>query len=173
MAFFTLNSLCFSIIVLSANNSSGVTAGGRGAEGQSAPWHFSPGNFYWPTGKREGRKKGKWGKRRKIEKREGGKLKIVQYEDFVLFCFVFFGGGLFSLFKTTEICFGSTKMGIFYREKAFHAVKKSGKMTLPLWKIFILRPWKKVLYCKKGKARFVIQLQTTTSERHQHTQCHQ
>ena len=32
-----------------------------------------------------------------------------------------------SLFKTTEICFGSTKMGIFYWEKAFHAGKKSGK----------------------------------------------
>ena len=31
-------------------------------------------------------------------------------------------------FKTTEICFGSTKMGIFHREKAFHA---SGKMTPP------------------------------------------
>ena len=27
-------------------------------------------------------------------------------------------------FKTTEICFGSTKMEIFYREKAFHAEKK-------------------------------------------------
>ena len=27
----------------------------------------------------------------------------------------------------TEICFGSTKMGIFYREKAFHAGKKIRK----------------------------------------------
>ena len=41
-------------------------------------------------------------------------------EDF----FFFF---CFSLLKTTEICFGSTKMGIFYREKAFHAGKKSRK----------------------------------------------
>ena len=49
-------------------------AGGGG--GSVPPWHFSPGNFCWPTGKREGRK---------------------------------------SLFKTTEICFGSTKMGIFYQ----------------------------------------------------------
>ena len=40
----------------------------------------------------------------------------------------------FSLFKTTEICFGSTKMGIFYREK------KSGKMTLPLLKNIPLMP---------------------------------
>ena len=35
------------------------------------------------------------------------------------------------ILQTYEICFGSTKMGIFYREKAFHTGKKSGKMTLP------------------------------------------
>ena len=39
------------------------------------------------------------------------------------FFFFFF----FSLVKTTGICFGSTKMGIFYREKAFHAGKKIWK----------------------------------------------
>ena len=33
----------------------------------------------------------------------------------------------FALFKTTKICFGSTKMGIFYREKAFHVTKKIWK----------------------------------------------
>ena len=33
----------------------------------------------------------------------------------------------FSLLKTMEICFGSTKMGIFYQEKAFHAGKKIRK----------------------------------------------
>ena len=33
----------------------------------------------------------------------------------------------FSLLKTTKICFGSTKMAIFYREKAFHAGKKIRK----------------------------------------------
>ena len=37
----------------------------------------------------------------------------------------------FSLLKRTEICFGSTKIRIFYREKAFHFGKKSGKITLP------------------------------------------
>ena len=41
---------------------------------------------------------------------------------FILFYFILFF--CFSLLKTTEICFGSTKIGIFYREK------KSGKMTL-------------------------------------------
>ena len=33
----------------------------------------------------------------------------------------------FSLLKTSEICFGSTKMGIFYWEKAFHIGKKIRK----------------------------------------------
>ena len=42
-------------------------------------------------------------------------------DDFFFFFFFFFD---FSLFKTTEIYFGSTKMGIYYREKAFHAGKK-------------------------------------------------
>ena len=47
---------------------------------------------------------------------------------FVLYCFVFF---CFSRFKTTQICFGSTKMEIFYREKAFHAGKKIRKNDFP------------------------------------------
>ena len=33
----------------------------------------------------------------------------------------------FSLFKTTKICFGSTEMDIFCREKAFHNWKKIRK----------------------------------------------
>ena len=35
-----------------------------------------------------------------------------------------FSFSFFLLFKTTEICFGSTKMGILYQEKAFDAEKK-------------------------------------------------
>ena len=35
--------------------------------------------------------------------------------------------GKFSLLKTTKIYFGSTKIEIFYREKAFHAGKKIRK----------------------------------------------
>ena len=46
----------------------------------------------------------------------------------------------FTLLKTTKICFGSTKMGIFYREKAFHTGKKSGKMTLPPQKNMSVTP---------------------------------
>ena len=45
-----------------------------------------------------------------------------------------------SLFKMTKICFGSTKMEIFYREKAFTPGKKSGKMTLPPQKNFPVMP---------------------------------
>ena len=54
-----------------------------------------------------------------------GKFLLRTFAFFVLFCFVFFF--CFSLLKMTEICFGSTKMGIFYREKAFHAGKKISK----------------------------------------------
>ena len=58
---------------------------------------------------------------------------------FILFIYLFF---CFTLLKTTKICFGGTKIEIFYREKAFHAGKKNQeKMTLPLRKIFLLRPW--------------------------------
>ena len=50
-------------------------------------------------------------------------------EAFFLLIYLFF---CFSLLKTTEICFGSTKMGILYWEKNIsHREKKSGKMALP------------------------------------------
>ena len=72
-------------------NSRGVGAG-RG--GRVSPRDFSPGNFCWPIGKREGRKKGKMEKENR--KREDGKLKIGGKvakwgEDlvFVLFLFLF------------------------------------------------------------------------------------
>ena len=62
---------------------------------------------------------------------EGGKLQNEE-RTFFFFCF--------SLFKTTEICFGSTKMEIFYLEKAFHAGKKIRKMTLAPLKNIPLTP---------------------------------
>ena len=58
-------------------------------------------------------------------KREGGKLKMEGGkvrkwgEDSFSFCF--------SLFKTTNICSGSTKVEIFFMEKSFHARKKIRK----------------------------------------------
>ena len=91
--------------------------GGRGAE---CPQRFLTGKFlltYWE--KRDKEKKGKGveieKKRRKIVK---GKMKIgngsrKSYKNRWGPFFFFF----FSLLKTTEICFGCTKMGIFYRKK--------------------------------------------------------
>ena len=87
------------------------------------PRDFWPGNFCWPTGEKEARKKGErggnWEEKKENCKREGGKLKmeggkVTKWGEH--FCF--------SLLKTTKICFVSTKMEIFYREKAFHAGKK-------------------------------------------------
>ena len=49
--------------------------------------------------------------------------KVIKRGEDLFFFFFFF----FSLLKTTEICVGSTKMEIFYREKAFHAGKKIRK----------------------------------------------
>ena len=59
--------------------------------------------------------------------------------DETFFFFFFF---CFSLFETTKICFGSTKMEIFYREKHLTPGKKNQEKWLcPLRKIFLLRPW--------------------------------
>ena len=85
--------------------------------------------------KRGKEKKGKWrnseGKSNKgswkIEIRRGGGE--LQNEERTFFCFVFVLFVLFfvfSLFKTAEISFESTNMGIFY-EKAFYTGKKIRK----------------------------------------------
>ena len=86
-------------------------------------WRNRRGNFCWRIGKKEARKKG-WKLRRKGGKleMEAGKRQKKRWGPF--FFFFFF---CFSLLKTTKICFGSTKMEIFYREKAFHAGKKIRK----------------------------------------------
>ena len=51
---------------------------------------------------------------------EVGKV-IKSVQDFFFFFFLLF------TFENDGICFGSTKMGIFYREKTFHAGKKIRK----------------------------------------------
>ena len=75
---------------------------------------------------RQGRKRGNGKKRRKIEKAKvknwkwkEEKLQNEERTPFFFFCF--------SFFKMTEICFGFTKMEIFYWEKAFYAWKKIRK----------------------------------------------
>ena len=80
----------------------------------------------------------KW-KEEKLQNEEGTLFCLFVFcFVFCFFVFVFF---CFSLFKTTEICLGSTKMGIFGWEKSFHAgEKKSGKKTLPHQKNIPLTP---------------------------------
>ena len=72
-------------------------------------------------------------------KRKGGKLKMEGRKSLKMRTFFFFFFLLFT-FQTTKICFGATKMEILYQEKAFHAGKKSGKMTLPPQKNFPVTP---------------------------------
>ena len=140
---------------------SGVTAGGGGQRDKvtECPRHFSPGNFCWPTGKRETRKKRKMEKkRRKILK---GKVKSwkwkgyqLQNEErppfffsffFLFFFFIFSPFFLFffcfSLFQTTEICFRSAQMGISTGKKHFTPGKNEEKLLCPIWKIALLRLW--------------------------------
>ena len=79
----------------------------------------------------------------KIEKKrgkivKGKKVKKLQNEERTFFFFFFFV--CVSLFKTTKICFGSTKMEIFYLEKAFHAGKESGKNDFTPQKNFPVMP---------------------------------
>ena len=94
----------------------GVTDGGRGAE---CPQRLLPWKFLLTYREKRGKEKGKTEqKRRKIEK-----WFFFSFPFFFFFFFFFW----FSLYKTTKICFGFTKMGIFYREKAFHAGKNEEK----------------------------------------------
>ena len=107
------------------------------SRGQSTPWHFSLGNFCWPTRKREVRKKGKMEKKRRKIKKGRWKIENGRRKGYKIFFF-----SIFSFFKTTEICFGFYQniVGILYQEKAFHTGKKSGKMTLPPLKNIPLMP---------------------------------
>ena len=101
-----------------------------------------------PGKKRQG-KKGKWSRKEGKSKKGSGKIENgmrKRYKSYKmrrgLFFFFFFFFFSFSLFKTTEICFGSTNMGTFYCEKAFHAAgKKIGEMTLPPLKNIPLTPY--------------------------------
>ena len=117
---------------------SGVTGGGG-----ECPWHFSPRNFCRPTGKREARKKRKWreqeGKLQKGGENLEWKGEKYENEQRTFFFFFFFA---FHFLKQLNKLFGVYQNENFYREKAFHAGKKSGKVTCPpLRKIFLLRHW--------------------------------
>ena len=106
----------------------------RGQAGRvPPPPDFWLGNFCWPTRKREARKKVRQGKKVKMgqKRKKIGKGKVEHWkwkEEKLTFFFFFF---CFSVFKTTEICFACTKVGISYRKKHFTQGKKSRKINLP------------------------------------------
>ena len=89
-------------------------------------------------GKERQGKKGKW------SRKEGKSRKGIRRKNdffFLFFSFFFFFFFFACHFSKRLICFGSTKMGIFYWEKAFHAGKKNQeKLISPLRKIFLLCP---------------------------------
>ena len=79
----------------------------------------------------------------KVENWKWKELKVKKWGDFLSFFFVsllLFRFCLVFTFQNHWICFGSTKMGIFYREKAFNARKNEENDFSPLRKIFLLRP---------------------------------
>ena len=110
---------------------SGVTGGGR-----VPPWQFPSENFCWPTGKTEARKKGKSkessrkivkGKVENVKRKGGGSMKWAEDLFFFPPCFFLF----FHFLKPLRfVCFGCTKMGIFYWKKAYFMLGKS-QVTLP------------------------------------------
>ena len=140
---------CYTFVVGLHMLYSGVRAGGGGWVGGVAKgtWYFSPGNFWCSTRKREARKKVEMEKkRRKIKK---GKVENWKWKEEIYknkertFFFFFFFFSCFSLFKMIDICFGYTKIGIFYLEKVFHTYREQNqeKWLCSLWKIVVLCPW--------------------------------
>ena len=123
--------------------SSGVTGGGR-----LPPETFDREISANLPGKNRQGKKGKgvkinWEEKKENRKRGGGKFENRRWKiykmmrgPFFFFFFFFFTSHL--IFKTTKICFGSTKMEIFYGEQAFHAgikIRKNDFFTItPLLK---------------------------------------
>ena len=103
-------------------DNSGVTGGCR-----VPPRDFWPGNFWWPTGKREARKKMENGAEKKENwKREGGKLEggKVSKGSFFFFFFVHFS-------KPLKFVLGLLKWEFSTGKKHFTLGKKSAKMTAP------------------------------------------
>ena len=128
----------------------------RRVGGRVPPRDFWPGNFCWRVGKKgKGKREKGWKLRIKEGKLWKGKWKIgngsrkssKKWWGPFFFSSSFF---YFSLLKTMEICFGCTNMGIFYREKNHAGGKKSGKRTLPLRNICLLRPCLLVIHYQIG-----------------------
>ena len=91
-----------------------------------------------------GRKKENGEEKKENRKREGEKLKmeggkVTKWGENPFFFFFFFF--LFHFSKPLKFVLGLPKWEFSTGKKTFHAWKKSGKMNLPLSKIFLLRPW--------------------------------
>ena len=131
--------------------------------GRVPPRHFSLGNFCWPTREKGARKKGGKleekkenlkGKRWKIENGRGKGMKK-RRGLFSLFLFFFLSFFRLSVFETTKICLGSTKMDNFYREKSYFTLGKYRKNWLcPLWKISLLRPCWALSSCPNSNRKY-------------------
>ena len=128
-------------IVLKSNEhkntvTSGVTSAGGRVPPETSDREISA---ELPGKKRQGKRGEIEKKRRKIVKgKVENRKRIVEKLQTEERTPLFFS---FSLFKMTKISFGSTKMEIFYREKAFDAGKKIRKNAFaPSEKIFLLRP---------------------------------
>ena len=115
------------------------------SQGGSAPLDISLGNFCWPTGKREGKKRGKMEKkRRKIEKGrwkiENGRRKVIKWwEDplFFLSFLLFTFENHWKLFWVYQNCNFLLGKNISRQEKKN---QNSGKITLPPLKNIPLMP---------------------------------
>ena len=132
-----------------------MTVSGITSRGQNVPQRLLTRKFLLTYREKRGKekKRGKWSRKEGKSKKGRWKIENARRKSYKMrrgpFCF--------SLFKTTEICFGSTKMWIFYREKAFHAGKKSGKMALPPLKNMPLMPLMTV-YLSFGTGRLTMWL---------------
>ena len=121
----------------------------RGNRGHSAP-RLLTGKYLLTYRENRGKEKRKMERKRrqmqkgKVENWKWKELKVKKWGDFLSFFFLFFLCCCFvfvwlSLFKTTEICFGSTKMGISTGKKHL-TPGKIRKMTFPPQKNIPLTP---------------------------------
>ena len=114
---------------------------GRGqAGGQSVPQRLLTGKFllmYWEKNK-QGKKEKGWKLRRKEGKLKKGRWKI--WNGSGKSDKKWWGLFFFHFWKMTEICFGSTKMGIFYWEKISRREKNQEKWLCPSEKYACFTP---------------------------------
>ena len=118
---------------------SGVTGGGGGTGGQSAPQRLPTGKFLLTYREKVARKKLKRGnKRRKIE--NGRREKVPNWEEdlffffffFFFFCFFFFFFFAFHFSKRLKFVLGVPKWKVSTgKKKHFTPGKNQEKMTLP------------------------------------------